>query len=101
MDWRSAAMVVCLSCGSGIAAAFWHDENNKNRARDMAQGGEEAGPGNAPGVISVPTGTEPFKSGIYRPSDQADRGGGAPIRLRTGPHLFIDYFLIPAGPNAR
>src|SRR3989304_5032551 len=101
MDGRSAAMVVCLSCGSGIAAAFWHDENNKNLARDIAQGGEEAGPGNAPGVISVPTGTEPFKSSIYRPSDQAARGGRATIRLRTGPHLFIDDFLISAGRNVR
>jgi len=51
-----------------------------------------------PPVISAPAGDEPFNSGIYRPGEK-EAGGNAPIRLRAGPHLFVDDFLVESCAN--
>ncbi|MFH1921710.1 MAG: hypothetical protein ABIP48_17740 [Planctomycetota bacterium] len=75
---------VCLFSGCGISAAE-----------------EETGPGNAPRVVAVPTGSDPFRSSTYQPSSQTDRGEAAPIRLRSGPHLFLDDFLVAKAAGVR
>ncbi len=77
-------------------SAFWHEEKDLKFTQAIVAREETVGPGNAPPVISVPTGKEEFKSSIYRPVVKATpRGAGAAKRrLSRGPHLFLDDFLI-------
>jgi hypothetical protein len=65
-------------------------------AAEEAKG--KAQPGLGASVISAPTGDEPVKSSIYHPGQKAATGLG-PIRLRCGPHLFVDDFLIASSAN--
>lgn len=88
-------------------SALRHDEEHAKRGADVAAGKEHVAPGNAPHVISVPTGSEEFKSSIYghsregQPSPQAARDARSPLRLRLGPHLFVDDFLVAETSNVR
>ena len=47
-----------------------------------------------PAVVFVPNGTEAIEASLYRPTPDGTQRGEKPIRLTTGPHLFIDDFLI-------
>jgi hypothetical protein len=70
-------------------SALWHDEDDRKLAADVAAGKEQVAPGNAPGVVSVPTGSEEFKSSIYgwsreaRTADEAEREAKSPIRTTS------------------
>jgi len=88
-------------------AAFWHDGEHAKRGADVAAGKVQVAPGNAPNVISVPTGSEEFKTSIYghsprgEPSCEAGRDVERPIRLRPGAHLFVDDFLVAQASHVR
>jgi len=62
---------------------------------------ESAVRGDPPRVVSIPQGDEEVKAGIYGTSPEPTSRGGEPIRLRPGPHLFIDDFLIERTSNVR
>jgi hypothetical protein len=69
--------------------------------KSIATGTESTGPGNAPSVVSVPNGSEEFKSNIYQKLAKEPEPRADPVRLRPGPHLFIDDFLIEQSQNIK
>ena len=81
------------------ASALSHDDKDVRSATALAEGGEFTNPGDGAPVMAVPRGDEEFRSSIYVPGEAPDRGG--PIRLRPGPHLFLDDFLISQSRNLK
>ena len=75
------------------ASALWHSDNDWQLAQALAAGKEHTAPSNAPPVVSIPTGTEEFKSSIFQKLKRPARRE-KPIVLKPGPHLFIDDYLI-------
>ena len=74
--------------------AFWHTEKQLLLARAIANGTVPAGSAGEPSVVAVPTGSEEFASAIYQKAVKERKPRTGPIRLRPGPHLFIDDFLV-------
>lgn len=83
------------------AEAFRHTEEQWTLARAIAKGTESTGLGAAPRVVSAPNGSEEFRSGVYQKPGKQPRPRAATVRLRSGPHLFIDDFLIEQSQNVK
>ncbi len=74
------------------ASALLHSDKDWQTAVAITEGRESTAAAGSPGVLSVPTGSDPDMSSIYRPGVVTRPEG--PIRLSPGPQLFLDEYLI-------
>lgn len=75
-------------------SAFYHSEDDMKRAKAIAEGKKPATPGDMTPAVTAPKGDEAINATLYRPSSEGTKRGSKPVRLRPGPHLFIDDFLV-------
>ncbi|MBI3920109.1 MAG: hypothetical protein HY318_01730, partial [Armatimonadetes bacterium] len=76
------------------SSAFYHSEDDMKHAKAIAEGKEPATPGSMTPAVTAPKGDEAINATLYRPSAEGTKRGSKPVRLRPGPHLFIDDFLV-------
>ncbi|MBN2295162.1 MAG: hypothetical protein JXM70_22220 [Pirellulales bacterium] len=81
-------------------SAFWHSSKDLDLLKAAVAGKKRIVPGGIT-VVSVPSGDEAMHSSIYRPGTGADKRSNKPITLGTGPHLFIDDYLIAQSKNVK
>ena len=82
------------------ASALWHSEKDVQLAGALAADKEHTAPGNAPPVVSIPSGTDEYKSSIYQKLKKPVRPQ-RPIELKPGPHLFVDDYLIASSKGVK
>jgi len=80
-------------------SALWHGLDDWQLAGGVANGRETVVPGGGPPVVSAPSGDEEWNSALYRPGQEDASRASEPIRLKAGPHLLVDDFLIERCTN--
>ncbi|MEW6360314.1 MAG: PA14 domain-containing protein [Planctomycetota bacterium] len=88
------------------ASAFSHESADFRHAQAILGGRESVAPGNqgpAPSpdtaVRFAPVGDEAVKASLYEPAREGSPKPKEPIRLRSGPHLFLDDYLVESSRN--
>jgi hypothetical protein len=83
------------------ASAFRYSGADRRHMQAVAEGREWVAPGNQGPVptaglasVSAPAGDEVAKASVYRPGREGAAHGEGPVRLGSGPHLFLDDYLI-------